>query len=313
MTGNDVYVGIDVSKATLDFGVGRSGQSFQCKNDHTGIRQAIQQLTTLNPTLVVLESTGGLERLVMEQMFSVGIPFSLVNPGRVRYFAKAKGFKAKTDVIDAHILADFGEATQPRRTILPSEKEQRLSMLTTRRRQLLEMRTAETNRKSSAPKMVQELIDQTIAFFNQQMAKLDEDIDVLTRNDPEFNAKCEILQSCKGVGRVTAATLIGDLPELGKLNSRQIAALVGLAPFNVDSGFKVGKRMVKGGRCDVRGVLYMAALSAVRFNPVLKAFYQRLLEKGKPKKVALVACMRKMIVILNAMIRDSKPWAPQLP
>ena len=308
-TSDCVFAGIDVSKATLDIAVGRDGQTWRVGNDLDGIQSAILRLKPFSPELVVVESTGGLERPVLNAFVSAGLPISLVNPGRVRQFARSAGLLAKTDKIDARLLAHFAEAIQPRPTTLPSEQEQYLAMLSDRRRQVLGMRVAEINRLNTVPEPMRKFVEASIEFLNRQLAELQAEIDAFIQNDPVFKAKRDLLLSVPGVGKVTCAVLIGDLPELGQLNQKQIAALVGVAPFNSDSGNRRGNRAIKAGRSSVRNVLFMAALAAIRCNPIIKSFYNRLIAKGKPKKVAIVACMRKLLVILNAMIRDAKPWS----
>ncbi len=308
-TSDCVFAGIDVSKAALDIAVGRNGHTWRVGNDLDGIQSAIQRLRPFNPELVVVESTGGLERPLLSAFVSAGLPISLINPGRVRQFARSAGLLAKTDKIDARLLAHFAEAIQPRPTTLPSEQEQYLAMLSDRRRQVLGMRVAEINRLNTVPEPMRKFVEASIDFLNRQLAELQAEIDAFIQNDPAFRAKNDLLLSVPGVGKVTSAVLIGDLPELGQLNQKQIAALVGVAPFNSDSGNRRGNRAIKAGRSSVRNVLFMAALAAIRCNPIIKSFYNRLIAKGKPKKVAIVACMRKLLVILNAMIRDAKPWS----
>jgi transposase len=304
----NVWVGIDVSKTRLDIAVGKTGEPWNTTNDDAGIHKILDQMERLKPELVVFESTGGLERRLMEALALADIPFSHVNPRRVRDFAKAKGLLAKTDKIDAQLLAHFAQSIQPACTSLPTEAERRLSALNTRRKQLIGIRTSESNRKASTHADLLADLEAHLDWLNEKITDLEAEIEKLIQQEPSFRHKAEILCSMPGVGLVTSAVLIGDLPELGKLNRKQIAALVGVAPFNDDSGRHKGKRRVKGGRDNVRTVLYMAALSAVRFNPVIKAFYEQLRQRGKLTKVALVACMRKLLTILNAMIDSDEPW-----
>jgi transposase len=306
------YVGIDVSKASLEVAVRPAGESWSAANTPQGIARVIQRLVAMHPALVVVESTGGLERPLVAELCFAHVAVALVNPGRVRDFAKSTGQLAKTDKLDAGVLAHFAEAVKPAVVVLPSEQEQFLSALMTRRRQLVEMLTAEKNHLLSTLSSTRNWVERNIASLEQQLAELNRDIDDFIRRDPAFHDKDQILRSVPGVGRITAAILLSDLPELGKLDRKKIAALVGVAPFNRDSGPKSGKRQVKGGRTAVRAVLYMATVCAVRFNPVLKVFYSRLLQHGKQKKVALVACMRKLLTFLNAMIRDSRAWTPSV-
>lgn len=306
------YVGIDVSKASLEVAVRPTGESWSAANTPEGIARVIQRLVPVHPTLIVVESTGGLERPLIAELCFAHLAVALVNPGRVRDFARSTGKLAKTDKLDAGVLAHFAEAVKPAVVTLPSEQEQLLSALMTRRRQLVEMLTAEKNHLLSTPSKARSWVERNITSLEQQLDELNREIDDFIQHDPTFRDKEQILRSVPGVGRITAAILLSDLPELGKLDRKKIAALVGVAPFNRDSGPRSGKRQVKGGRAPVRAVLYMATVCAVRFNPVLKAFYSRLLDHGKLKKVALVACMRKLLTFLNAMIRDSRTWTPSL-
>lgn len=304
----DRFVGIDVSKAQLDVAVGQVGETWSAGNCEAGIAQTVERLKALRPQLVVVESTGGLERKLLQVLSQAGIPFALVNPHRVREFAKSLGLLAKTDKIDARLLARFGEAIQPEPTSLPNEEEQLLSALIARRTQLIDFRTAELNRLASAHPAIQASMQLLLTQLGEQISLLDQQIQQLISQNEMFRNKDEILHSVPGVGPITSAILIADLPELGCLDRKKIAALVGVAPFNDDSGYRYGKRRTKGGRAAVRKVLYMAAISASRFNPVIKAFYEQLLKRGKLKKVALVACMRKLLTILNAMLRSRSPW-----
>lgn len=305
-----VWVGVDISKTQLDVAVGQTGPTWNARNDEVGIEKSVEQLKSLQPNLVVVESTGGLERPLLRALHQAGVRFALVNPHRVREFAKSLGLLAKTDKLDARLLARFAEAIQPAATILPSEDEQFLSALIDRRRQLIDFRTAELNRLASAHLAVRPDIEENLEALEEKIVKLEQQIDAFIAAQEEFKSKREILVSLPGVGNVTSAILIADLPELGRLDRKKIAALVGVAPFNNDSGRHRGKRRVKGGRAGIRKVLYMAAISASRFNPVIKSFYEQLLKRGKLKKVALVACMRKLLTILNAMLRSHEAWKP---
>lgn len=308
------YVGIDVSKHQLDVAVGQVGESWKAGYDEKGIEKTTARLKELKPTLVVVEATGGLEVPLMVALYEAGLPVCRLHPGRVREFAKSIGLLAKTDKLDARLLARFAEAVNPPVTVLPSQAEQQLQALMVRRRQVVEMLTAEKNRLPSTPPLMQERLSKHIAWLEEELTQLNRLIEELVNQTPSFKDKNALLQSAPGVGSVTAAILLADLPELGLLNRQQIAALVGVAPFNHDSGRKLGKRRVKGGRPVIRSILYMATLTAIRVNPVIKSFYDHLLLVGKLKKVAIVACMRKLLSILNAMIRDNKPWtAKQLP
>lgn len=304
----DIFVGIDISKKQLDVAVGQVGETWGASNDPTGIHKTVARLQQLHPRLVVVESTGGLEQPLIRALHRAGIPFALVHPQRVRAFARSLGLLAKTDQIDARLLARFAEAIQPAPTCLPSEDEQLLSALIDRRRQLIDFRTAEINRLVSAHPAVHLSIEQLLQELGEKITELDQQIDQLIASIPAFQNKVEILRTVPGVGPVTSAILVADLPELGQLDRKKIAALVGVAPFNDDSGHRRGKRRIKGGRARVRKVLYMAIISAARFNPVIKSFYEKLLAKGKLKKVALVACIRKLMTILNAMLRSGETW-----
>jgi len=305
-----LYIGIDVSKAALDVAVGQSGDFWRVKNNPDGIRTLVERLEALRPALVVLESTGGYELRAASALYVAGLPVTVVNPGRVREFAKSIGQLAKTDKLDARLLAVFAEKVKPKPSRLPDEEEQLLTGLVRRRRQLLEMRTAETNRLDTThPSLVQQLRSH-VDWLTAEIEALDRQIDDFIDHSPLWSQKDELLQSTPGVGAVLSHTLLAEVPELGQLSRTEIAALIGVAPLNRDSGAKRGKRSIRGGRANVRCVLYMATLSATRHNPVIRTFYHRLLDNGKEKMVAIVACMRKLLVILNAMARDLRPWNP---
>jgi transposase len=304
----EIWVGVDVAKARLDVGVGETGETWSAGNDEVGIAKTVERLGQLHPRLVVVESTGGLESRLVRELYLAKVPVALVNPSRVREFAKSAGLLAKTDKLDAHLLARFGQAVRPAPTCLPSEAEQLLSAMITRRRQLIDMRTAELNRLVSVHPSIRTSLEQLLTYLQEQIEQLNQHIEQFIQDRPEFKSKSEILQSIPGVGPVTSAILMADLPELGRLDRKKIASLVGVAPYNNDSGYHRGKRRIKGGRPAVRTVLYMATLSASRYNPTIKAFYDHLLKLGKLKKVALVACMRKLLVIMNSMLRDQKAW-----
>ena len=307
------FVGIDVSKERLDIGVGATGDCWQAANDEVGIAATLARLVELQPALVVVESTGGLEWPLVSELAAHQVPVALVNPGRVREFAKALGLLAKTDQLDAHLLARFGEAAKLPPTVLPDEAVQKLSALMARRRQLLEMLVMEKNHLLSTRLSLRAGVQEHIRWLKQEIDQLTEQIQQDLQDTPGFRDKDRILRSAKGVGPITSLILLSDLPELGQLDRKKIAALVGVAPFNDDSGRHRGTRRIKGGRASVRQVLYMAAVAASRFNPTIRTFYQRLLASGKKKKVALVACMHKLLTILNAMIRNMRPWqAPAL-
>jgi transposase len=302
------YVGVDVSKERLDIGVEREGEEWQAGNDAVGICATAARLVQLRPALVVVESTGGLETALVAELCTRQVPVVLVNPGRVREFAKSLGLLAKTDKLDAHLLARFGRAAELEPTVMATAEVQHLSSLMGRRRQLIEIQTIERNHALSTPLWLQPHLQEHLAWLEQEIGQLNQEIQQAIQTSPVFKAKEEILRTAKGVGPITSAILLSDLPELGQLNRKKIAALVGVAPFNNDSGRRRGPRRIKGGRSAVRTVLYMAAVVAARFNPVIKKFYDRLVAAGKKKKVALTACMRKLLTILNAMIRDMTPW-----
>jgi len=312
MAEEKVFVGIDVSKAWLDPAVEPQGKSWRTENNESAIAALVTELGKLKPTCIVVEATGGYEAKLVEALCAANLPVARVNPGRVRRFAQGLNWLAKTDKIDARLLARFGEKANPRLTKLPTENEKRLAALVKRRRQVLDMLVAEQNRLETADPDVIQYIQGSSTMLQRQLDELDQAIQSLIDQTPDLKKKQDLLLSVPGVGNVTAATLTSQLPELGTCDRKQIAALVGIAPFCHDSGKKHGKRFIKGGRPSVRSVLYMAALSATRFNPVIKVFYTRLLQAGKETKVALVACMRKLLSILNAMIRNHQPWQPSL-
>ncbi len=308
MKTEEIYVGIDVSKKQLDYASTGEAEIWRVPNNEAGIEDIMQRCLELQPQLVVVESTGGFEKKLVSELYGAGVPVVLINPHRVREFARSIGLLAKTDRLDARLLAHYGQAVKPEPTRLPDEKEQLLAALVLRRRQLIENRTAEKNRLETAHKAMQGNIEAHLKWLDEQIDELDQQIEQFILNDPNFKAKDEILRSVPGIGKVTSSLMLASLPELGHSDRKQIAALVGVAPMNYDSGFFRGKRRIKGGRSDIRTVLYMATISATRFNPVIHDFYQRLLKRGKIKKVAIVACMRKLLTILNAMIRDSLSW-----
>ena len=308
MSDHSLYVGIDVSKATLDIAIRPTGQGWQVAHTEDGVHDLVVHLTGLHPSLVVLEATGGLEAPLTGALAEAGLPVVVVNPRQVRDFAKATGKLAKTDAIDAHVLAHFADAVRPTPRPLPDAQTQAIAALLTRRRQMVAMLTAEKNRFRTANGAVREDILQHIAWLEERLSKLDTDLRETLRQSPIWREKDNLLQSVPGVGPVLSLTLLAQLPELGTLSRRQIAALVGVAPLNRDSGTLQGKRTVWGGRATVRAALYMGALVASRWNPVLRTFYQRLCAAGKPKKVALTACMRKLLTLLNAMLKHRTLW-----
>ncbi len=301
-------VGIDVSKAHLDVAVRPSGAAWRTTNDAGGITDLIAQVTALRPTCVVLEATGGLERTATAALAAAGLPVAVVNPRQVRDFAKATGRLAKTDALDAAVLAHFGEAVRPTVRPVPDAHAQALAELITRRQQLVEMVSAEQHRRASLTGSRRARVERHLAWLRQELTDLEAELDAAVQASPVWRVRDQLLQSVPGVGPVLARTLIADLPELGTLDRKRIAALVGIAPLNRDSGAFRGRRRVWGGRARVRTALYMGALVATRHNLVIRAFYHRLLAAGKPKKVALVACMHKLLTILTAMLRDGVPW-----
>lgn len=304
-------VGIDVSKATLDVALLPDGQTLQVGNDAAGIEELARRLKAGRFDLVVMEATGGYETAVATTLVAAGLRVAVVNPRQVRDFAKATGRLAKTDRIDAQVIAAFGMAVEPHILQLPDEKAQELQALLVRRTQLVAMRVQEMNRLGLMQGAMRKGIKKHIAWLEQEIDKLDIDLTAGLRSSPAWRAKDELYRTLKGIGPITSGTMVVALPELGRLDRRAIAALVGLAPFNCDSGKMRGRRSIYGGRSRLRTLLYMAATSAVRSNPVIRAFYERLKARGKPHKVAMVACMRKMLTILNAMARDGTPWTPQ--
>ena len=305
-----VFVGIDVSKERLDVAVRPTGEMWQVSHDSLGIGEMMERLETLMPQLVVLEATGGVEMTLAGELAASGLHVAVVNPRQVRNFARATGKLAKTDALDAQVLAHFAEAMRPVSRPLPDSDTRELAALVARRRQLVEMITAEKNRFRTAARRIRPKVEEHIRWLEENLAELDRDLGDFIRSSPIWRDKDELLRSTPGVGPVLSMTLLSGLPELGTLNRGEIAALVGVAPFNRDSGTMRGKRKVWGGRPQVRAALYMAALVATRFNPVLRDFYQRLCMAGKPKKVALTACMRKLLTILNHMVRQNRHWNP---
>jgi len=302
------YVGIDISKDQLDIFVLPSRQSWSLSNDEAARESLAKQLAEHRQALIVMEATGGLEMPVVAALVAQGLLPVVVNPRQVRDFAKAIGRLAKTDRLDAEVIALFAQAVKPKPRELKDEQTQQLAALLTRRSQIVTMLTAEQNRLSRAAKPVHRDIKAHIQWLRKRLDDIDNQLRQQIKRSPLWRAKDELLQSTPGVGDVTSLSLIALLPELGRLNRRQIAALVGLAPFNRDSGKLHGRRCIWGGRASVRCTLYMATLAAVRFNPVIKAFYHRLTDSGKLHKVAMTACMRKLITILNTMVKNNTPW-----
>ncbi len=308
MSDDTLNIGIDVAKATLDVAIRPGGQHWQIPNTDDGIHDLVDRLVGLHPSLVVLEATGGLETPLTGALASAGLPVVVVNPRQVRDFAKATGKLAKTDAIDAHVLAHFAEAVRPTPRPLPDAQTQAISALMARRRQMVTMLVMERNRWQTASVPIRSRVRAHIDWMEHELEGLDQDLGETLKQSPLWCEQDQLLQSVPGVGPVVSLTLLAQLPELGTLTRRQIAALVGVAPHNRDSGTLRGKRTVWGGRSTVRSALYMGALVASRWNPELRDFYQRLRAASKPKKVALVACMRKLLTLLNAILMHRTPW-----
>jgi len=303
-----VHVGVDVSKHHLDWAVGPEGGVERVPNSPAGVRRLMSSLRKLDLASIVVESTGGYERSLTDTLAKADLPVVLVNPWRVRRLGEALGILAKTDPLDAQVLALFGERARPIRRPVPSPRQREMAELVRRRRQLVSIIVAEKNRLETASRAIRKDIEGVVRLLERRVAKLDEKIDQAIQDDDEKSELWSRLQSVPSIGPGVARTLIVDLPELGHLTRRQICSLVGLAPFAKDSGKKIGQRRIRAGRAAPRSALYLAAMNGARFNPVLKRMYERLLEAGKPKKVALVALARKLLTILNAMVREGKDW-----
>ena len=311
MSTTGCVVGIDVSKATLDVAVRPGGEAWQAANEPAAIGAVVERLLALAPHVVVLEATGGYEHAVVAALATAGLPVVVANPRQVRDFGRAIGQLAKTDRIDAALLAQFGERVQPVPRPLKEAATEEVSALLARRRQLIEMLTAERNRLGTARSAaVRRSVQRHIQWLERQLDDVDGALGAAIEASPAWQATEDLLRSVPGIGPVVRRTLIGDLPELGRLNRKQIAALVGVAPHARDSGTLRGHRQIWGGRKTVRGALYMSTIVASRYNPVIREFYQRLRKAGKPAKVALTACMRKLLIILNAMMRTQTSWDP---
>lgn len=310
MRKKEVFVGIDVAKEELEVAVFPRADTETRPNTEEGILHLVDHLKSLCPTLVVLEATGGLEMACVGALAAEGLPVVVMNPRQIRDFAKATGRLAKTDRIDARAIARFAEAVRPEIRELKTEEMQELTALGLRRRQIIQMITSEKNRLATASKWTREDIKEHISWLEKRLSDVNSELNKAIRTSPVWREKDDLLRSVPGVGPVLSATLLSQLPELGSLNRKQIAALVGVAPLNRDSGQFRGKRCVWGGRASVRSALYMAALVATRFNPAIAVFYHRLRAAGKDPKVALTACMRKLLTILNAMARDRSHWSP---
>lgn len=309
---DECFVGIDVAKDSLELHM-LPGHAQQLPNTPAGCGEIVALLKPLPVKRIVLEATGGYERMLTAELAAANLPVVVVNPRQVRDFAKAKGLLAKTDRIDAQVLSLFAQVMQPELRPLPDEHAQKLRDILTRRGQLIEMRTMESNRLQQArARQVQYDLRATITFLNKRIDRIEDELDQALRQTPAWQEKLDLLQTVPGIGPQTARVLVLELPELGSCSRHQGAALVGVAPMNRDSGRFRGKRMIQGGRRTVRSALFMAALSGIRWNPVLRGHYQKLRATGKPFKVAMVACMRKLLVILNAMLRTKQPWQPAL-
>lgn len=306
-----LFVGLDVAKERLDVHLRPHGETFAVAQDEPGLTALVDRLRRLAPTLIALEATGGYEATVAATLASAGLPVAVVNPRQIRDFARATGLLAKTDTLDARVIAHFAEAVRPVARPLPDAQLQHLDELVTRRRQLLDMLGAETNRRRlTRTPAVQRRLEAHISWLQRALRDLETDLHDTIRSSPVWRETDNLLTSVPGVGPITAFTLIAELPELGRLDRRQIAALVGLAPFNRDSGTLRGRRRIRGGRASVRRALYMATVTATRHNPIIASFYRRLRATGHPGKVALTAAMRKLLTILNAILRDHRPWQP---
>ncbi|HMF79132.1 MAG TPA: IS110 family transposase [Bryobacteraceae bacterium] len=303
-----IWIGIDVCKRRLDVAIRPAEEMLSFDNDETGIKRLTKILRKHSPRLIVMEATGGHEYAVAHSLMKAGLPVAVVNPRQVRDFARAVGKLAKTDPIDAKILAHFGEAIQPPVRPIADEQLEEIGQLVTRHRQLIEMIVAERNRRASVRGIVRRDVDASIDFLKDRLGKIDEQIKALIVKHPEWKAKAALLNSVPGVGPVLISSIVAELPELGRLNRKQVAALVGVAPFNNDSGQSKGRRRIWGGRSHLRSLLYMSVVAGLRCNATIRTFYKHLLLAGKPKKVALVACMRKLLVILNAMLQSQQMW-----
>ena len=310
-SGRTTYIGIDVSKATLDVAILPTGEHFVVSNDEAGIDELLGKklLAEVSDALVLLEASGGFERPVVAALAASGVALFVVNPRQARDFAKATGQLAKTDRLDAFVLAHFAQAIRPAPRAIPDAEAREFQEILARRRQIIQMMTAEKNRLgASTSKAVCGRIEAHIRWLEKELSHTDRDLDETIENSPTLKENEALLRSVPGMGPVLCRTLLAELPELGSLSPRELSALVGVAPLNRDSGTLRGRRTVWGGRARVREALYMGALIASRFNPAIKEFYERLVEAGKPKKVALVACMRKLLIILNALMRERSPW-----
>jgi transposase len=306
------FVGIDVSKGTLDLCIEPAVERLHVAHDETGIIHVVKRLKEVAPSLIVIEATGGLEVRLASELAGQGLPVAVINPRQARDFAKATGQLAKTDAVDAAVLAAFARAIRPAVRPIKDADVRELDDLVTRRRQLIEIRVQETLRLGTASKVQKKSLTAHIAWLDKRIVDLDDDLTRRLRSSDVWRAKDDLLRSIPGVGAVTTLTMLAKCPELGSLNRREIAKLTGVAPLADDSGKHRGKRFIWGGRADVRAVLYMATVSAIRCNPVIKAFAERLTQAGKPAKVVIVACMRKLLTIMNTMVKNNAPWNPKI-
>jgi transposase len=305
------YVGIDVSKDRLDVHVRPSGEAFAVSRDGKGLEELVERLRAVTPTLIAVEATGGFETIVAAALAGAHLPLAVVNPAQVRHFAQALGKRAKTDPIDAAVIAVFAEAVKPEPRAIPDAEARLLGELVARRRQIIEMLGAERQREKRADNVrVRKSLARLIKMLVKELSEIDGDVGTLVRSSPAWREKEDLLISFPGIKHILARTFLAEMPELGELDRHEIASLAGVAPFTRQSGRWKGKSMIGGGRAAVRAGLYMAAMSAIRCHPVLKSFYRRLLAAGKPKMVALIAVARKILTILNAMLRDKKQWQP---
>lgn len=304
-----MYVGIDVAKDRLDVHIRPQGEAFSVARDGDGLAALTERVSALQPALIVMEATGGFEVTVAAALGAAKLPLAVVNPRQIRDFARATGKLAKTDALDAAAIAHFAEAIRPEPRPLPDEQAQALGELVARRRQVVEMIVAENHRRRQmTQRLLLRRVDRHLAVLQEELSEIERELDDSIRGTPAWRASDDLLKSVPGIGKTVSRTLLADLPELGTLDRKKISALVGLAPLNRDSGTMRGRRTTWGGRASVRSALYMAALVAARHNPVIAAFYKRLRSAGKPGKVALTACMRKLLIILNAILRDRQPW-----
>ena len=306
------FVGIDVSKETLDLCIEPAVERLHVGHDDAGIAQIVKRLKEVAPTLIVMEATGGLEVRLASELAGQGLPVAVINPRQARDFAKATGQLAKTDAVDAAVLAAFARAIRPAVRPVKDADVRELDDLVTRRRQLIEIRVQETLRLGTASKVQKKSLIAHIAWLDKRIVDLDDDLTRRLRSSDVWRAKDDLLRSIPGVGAVTTLTMLAKCPELGSLNRREIAKLTGVAPLADDSGKHRGKRFIWGGRADIRAFLYMATVSAIRCNPVIKAFAERLTQAGKPAKVVIVACMRKLLTIMNTMVKNNAPWNPKI-